>query len=160
MQIHLDCGLSKQAGGEIGRVKGHFLALVAESLEYVEVSFKPSDWVRLTPDLEIQLHHTECTERKFSFHIRRRPEGGPSMRNLSVRDYLPDRVVVARELIVEDGKRSQHPLGIQRLPADILGGTNGAGSDCLIKSIRFVIAVNPTHHEIPFVLEHVPFPKP
>jgi len=29
-----------------------------------------------------------------------------------------------------------------------------------IKKIRFVIAVNPTHREIPFVLENIPLPKP
>ena len=161
MQIKLDVGLSKQDGGEIGRVKGHFYALVAESVEYVELPFKPSDdWVRLTPDLEIQLRDTQCTEKRFGFRIRKRPQDAASIRTMSVQDYFPERVVVARELIVEDGKRSQHPLGIQRLPADILEGIHARGYDCLIKSIRFVIAVNPTHHEIPFVLEHIPLPKP
>jgi hypothetical protein len=28
-----------------------------------------------------------------------------------------------------------------------------------VKKIRFVIAVHPTHYEIPFELEHVPLPK-
>ena len=37
MQINLDVGLSKQPGEELGRVKGYFYALVAESLEHVEV---------------------------------------------------------------------------------------------------------------------------
>jgi hypothetical protein len=161
MQISLDVGLSKQDGGEIGRVKGHFYALVAESLEYVELPFKPSnDWVRLTPDMEIRLRDAQCTERSFLFRTNRRSSGGASIRTLSVQDYLPGRVVAARELIGEDGKPISHSFGIQRLPAHLLEGTNGGGSDCLIKSIRFVIAVNPTHHEIPFVLEHIPLPRP
>lgn len=161
MQIGLDVGLSKQGGGEIGRVKGRFYALVAESLEHVELPFKPSDdWVRLTPNMEIRLRDTQCTEKRFSFHTNRRPAGGTSMRTISTHDYLPGRVVAARELIGEDGKPISHPFGIQRLPAHLLEGTNGSGSDCLIKSIRFVIAVNPTHHEIPFVLEHIPLPRP
>jgi hypothetical protein len=162
MQIKLDVGVSKRGGGEIGRVKGHFYALVAESLEYVEIPFKPSDdWVRLTPDLEIQLHRTQCTERKFTFGISKRPGGTASMRTMPVQEYLPGRVVAARELIGEDGKPISHGSGIQRLPERLLQGTNGGGFyDCRIKSVRFVIAVNPTHHEIPFVLEHIPLPKP
>ena len=161
MQIKLDAGLSRQDGGEIGRVKGHFYALVAESVEYVEIPFKPSDeWVRLTPGMEIRLRDAQCTEKRFLFRTNRRPAGGASIRTMSVQDYFPERVVAARELIGEDGKPISHPLGIQRLPAHLLEGTNGGGSDCLIKSIRFVIAVNPTHYEIPFVLEHIPLPRP
>jgi len=99
MQIGLDIGLSKQGGGEIGRVKGHFYALVAESLEHVELPFKPSDdWVRLTPDMEIRLRDAQCTERKFLFHTSRRPAGGASIRTLPVQDYFPGRVVAARDL--------------------------------------------------------------
>ena len=161
MQIGLDVGLSKQDGREIGRVKGYFHALVAESLEYVELPFKPSDdWVRLTPDTEIRLRAAQCTEKRFLFRTNRRPAGGASIRSISVQDYLPGRVVAARELIGKDGKPISHSFGIQRLPAHLLEGTNGGGSDCLIKSIRFMIAVNPTHHKIPFVLEHIPLPRP
>jgi hypothetical protein len=161
MRIGLDVGLSKRSSGEIGRVKGHFYALVAESLEYVELPFKQSDdWVRLTPNMEIRLQDAQCTERKFRFSTNRRPAGGASMRTLSVHDYLPSRILVARILIGEDGKPISHQFGIQRLPAHLLEGTNGSGSDCLIKSIRFVIAVNPKHHKIPFVLKHIPLPKP
>jgi len=165
MQIKLDVGVSKKGGGEIGRVKGHFYALVAESLEYVELPFKSSDdWVRLTPDMEIRLPSPQSTETRFRFSIRRRPEVGASNQTFAVQDYLPARVVVARELIGEDGKPISHPSGIKRLPADIIGyGSGGSSSghySCLIKSIRFVIAVNPTHYEVPFVLEHIPLPKP
>ena len=162
MQISLDVGVSKQGDGEIARVRGHFYALVAESLEHVEVPFKPSDdWVRLSPDMEIRLSWPQSTERGFRFSIKKRPEDGASNRTFTVQDYLPGRVVVARELIGEDGKPIYHPSGIKRLPAEIIGYGSGGGSSCpLIRSIRFVIAVNPTHHEIPFVLEHIPLPKP
>jgi hypothetical protein len=161
MQIGLDVGLSKRGGGDIGRVKGHFYALVAESLEYVELPFKKSDdWVRLTPNMEIRLQDAQCTEGKFRFSTNRRPAGGASMRTLSVHDYLPSRIVAERILIGKDGKPISHQFGIQRLPAHLLEGTNGSGSDCLIKSIRFVIAVNPKHYKIPFVLEHIPLPRP
>lgn len=161
MRIGLDVGLSKQTGGEIGVVKGHFYVLMAESLEHIEVPFKPSDdWVHLTPDMEIRLQEAQCTERSFRFNIKTRPQDGVSMRPLSVQDYLPNRMVVAREFIGEDGKPTQHFSGIRRLPAHVSGSGSGGGSNCRIKSIRFVIAINPTHHEIPFVLEHIPLPKP
>jgi hypothetical protein len=161
MQVKLDVGVSKRGGGEIGRVKGHFYALVAESLEYVEVPFKPSDdWARLTPDMEIRLRDPECTGERYRFGTYRRPHEGASIRTLPVQNNWPGRVVVARELIGEDGKPIYHSHGIIRLPAPLFRGGSGSGSDCLIKSIRFVIAVNPTHHEIPFVLEHIPLPKP
>ena len=161
MQVDLDVGLSKQTGGEIGLVKGHFYAVIAESLEHIEVPFKPSDdWVRLTPDMEIRLRDPECTEERFRFGTYRRPQGGASMRTLPVQNNWPSRVVVARELIGEDGKPIYHSYGIQRLPAHLFRGTSGSGSDCLIKSIRFVIAVNPTHREIPFVLENIPLSEP
>jgi hypothetical protein len=161
MQVKLDVGVIKRGSGEIGRVKGHFYALVAESLEYVEVPFKPSDdWTRLTPDMEIRLRDPQCTEKKFRFGTYRRPHEGASIRTLPVQNNWPDRVVVARELLGEDGKPIYHGSGTQRLPTPLFRGTSGSGSDCMIKSIRYVIAVNPTHHEIPFVLEHIPLPKP
>ncbi|MBL7186361.1 MAG: hypothetical protein ISS70_08540 [Phycisphaerae bacterium] len=125
-------------------------------------TFKQSDdWVRLTPDMEIRLKEAQCTESSFRFDIDSRPEeGGASMRPLSVQDYLPRRVVVARQFIGEDGKLSNHFSGLRRLPAHVTGSGSGGGSNCQIKTIRFVIAVNPTHHEIPLVLEHIPLPRP
>ena len=160
--VQLNLGLHEGGDRTIGYVKGHFRALVAESLEYVEIPFKlGEDWVRLTPALEIKLFDTECTEKDFGFSIRRRPHDATSIRTMSFQDYFPNRIVVARELIVKDDKRSQHPLGIQRLPAHILQSLHARGSsDCLIKSIRFMIAVRPEHHKIPFVLEKLPSPMP
>ncbi|MHC4356290.1 MAG: hypothetical protein ACYS0H_26605 [Planctomycetota bacterium] len=161
MQIDLDVDLSKRTAGEIGRVEGHFYALVAESYENIDVPFKPSDkWVRLTPDMEIQLKEAKCTETGFRFSIKSRPQGGGSMRPLSVQDYVPNRIVTAREFIGEDGKPTDHFRGLRRLPAHITGSGSGGGSNSQIKSIRFVVAVNPTHFEIPFVLENIPLPKP
>lgn len=157
MHVHLDVGLSKQAGGRIGRVKGYFYALAAESLEQVDVPFKPSDdWVRLTPDMEIRLKEAQCTDSSFRFNIEVEPK--ERYRPLSVQDYLPSRIVVARKFIGEDGKPTQHFAGFRNPPAHV--GGSGGGSDSRIKSIRFVIAVNPTHREIPFVLEDIPLPKP
>lgn len=161
MQIDLDADLSKQVAKEIACVKGHFYALVAEAFENIDVPFKPSDdWVRLTPDIEIQLQEAHCTESSFRFNIKARPQGGGSMQPLSVQDYLPNRIVVERQFIGEDGKPTEHFRGLRHLPAHFTGSGSGGGSNSQIKGIRFVIAVNPAHYEIPFVLEDIPLPKP
>ena len=70
MQIELDARLSRQPENEIGRVKGHFYALVAESLEYVEVPFEQSDdWVRLTPDMEIRVGRASCQKSQYTLSV-------------------------------------------------------------------------------------------
>jgi hypothetical protein len=56
----LDVGPLKQAGGEIRRVEGYFYAVIPESMESIDVPFRPdSAWVRLTPDFEIQVLGSE-----------------------------------------------------------------------------------------------------
>jgi len=162
MQIDLDVGLSKQAGGEIGRVKGHFYALIAESFEYVDVPFEPSDkWIRLTPDVEVQVRDAWRKDSSYRLSTKARPEGGGRMRPLSVESYLPDRLVVDRQLVGPDDKPVRQNTGIRNLPFYVGRTSSGSGSGIgQIMKIRFVIAVNPTHREIPFVLEHIPLPKP
>lgn len=163
MQIDLDAGLSKRPGEEIGRVKGHFYVLMAESLEYVDVPFKQNDdWVRLTPDMEIRVGHAMCEESKYRLSIAERPETEGSMPPLYVRSYLPQRLAVARYLVGPDDKPLRYFRSIRDLP-DPLNDRGEAvrGRDAgQIKKIRYVIAVNPTHHRIPFVLENIPLPKP
>jgi len=169
MRIDLDFGSFEPDSGEISRVKGYFHALMAESLEHVEVPFEPNDnWVRLTPDLEIQVREARCTESSYQFNtessyqfnIETRSQGRPSMRPVSVEDYLPSRILVARQLIGEDGKPTRHLSGHRRVPASAGGRGSGSGNVGRIERIRYVIAVNPSHHKIPFTLEHIPLPEP
>jgi len=159
MDIQLDVGLSKQPGSRISRVEGYFYALVVESFEYVEVPFKPSnDWVRLTADAEIRLKEAKCANSSFSFQIEEEVNKR-AYEPISVQDFLPGRIVVGRQFINQDGKVTQHFSGIRRLPARVGGGGGGSGDD-QIKSIRFVIGVNPKHCEIPFAFENIPIPRP
>ena len=163
MQIELDAGLSRQPENEIGRVKGHFHALVAESLEYVEVPFEQSDdWVRLTPDMEIRVGRASCQESEYTLSVAERPDAAGSTPALYLQSYLPDRLVVARYLVGPDDKPIHHPLAIRSLPDSLNDrGEAARGSGVgQIKKIRFLIAVNLTHHKIPFVLENIPLPKP
>jgi len=54
LRVRLDGGLGKRISGEFG-LKGHFYALIAESLEYVELPFEPNDnWVSITSNVEIR----------------------------------------------------------------------------------------------------------
>jgi len=162
MQIDLDVGLSKQTGGEIGHVKGYFYALMAESFEYVDVPFKKSDkWVRLTPDVEVQIRDAFSDGCSYRLSTKARPEGGGFRGMLSADTYLPERLLVERRLVGPDDKPVRRHTGPRRLPYSPSGNSSGGGSSMgQIKKIRFVIAVNPTHHEIPFVLENIPLPKP
>lgn len=162
MQIDLGIGMGGQASGEISRVKGYFYALIAESYEYVDVPFKKSDkWVRLTSDVEIQVRDAWCKDSSYRLSTKSRPEGGVSMRPLTAESYMPTRLVMSRQLVGPDDKPVRRHAGSSFLPYHVGGNSSGGGSNMgQITKIRYVIAVNPTHYEIPFVLEHIPLPKP
>ena len=163
MQIDIGVGTGEQAGEKIGRVKGFFYALVAESFEYVDIPFKKSDeWVRLTPDAEVQIAEASCDESRYRLQTKGRTEGRGIRGMISAEDYMPARVVTARQLIGPDDKPIRRNTGSRMLPfLQISGSSSSSGSvEGEIKNIRYVIAVNPTHREIPFVLENIPLPKP
>jgi hypothetical protein len=161
MNLQLDARALDQAGGRLERVKGYFYALVAESLDNVDVPFEPNDqWVRLTPTLEIQLPQASCTASSFQYRLETRPQNQDS-RPLKPGDPLPSRLVVAQQLIRPDGKPRDRPFGPSPwVPAPVGGGMSGSGTDCQIKALRFVIAVNPAHCRIPFEVQRVPLPDP
>jgi hypothetical protein len=163
MQIDLDAARCKQPDREIGRIKGYFYALVAESLEYVDVPFQPTaEWVRLTPDMEIRVSRASCQQSQYRLGVTERPESADSEPMFSVQTHLSDRLVVARYLLGPDDKPITHPLGIRGLPGPLNDRGEAAGGHGLdqIKKIRYVIAVNLTHRRIPFVLQNIPLPKP
>ncbi len=162
MQVQLDARLCDRAGGEIRAVKGHFYALMAESIEHVDVPFKPSNgWVRLTDEIEIQVIEAQCTSSSYRMKIETRPRGGSAMYSLNVGDLLPSRIVKDRQLIGADGKPARGAGGYRRVPATVGGISSGGGSNMQpVERIRFVIAVHPTHYEIPFEFKRIPLPKP
>ena len=161
ISLQLDTRALDQAGGQLHQVKGYFHALVAESLENVDVPFEPNDrWVRLTPNLEVRLSQASCTASSFQYRTEARPQNEYS-RPLRLSDPLPSRLVVARQVLGPDGKPRDGFSGQPPwLPVQVGGGMSGAGNDCQIKAIRFVIAVNPAHCRIPFEFQHVPLPDP
>ncbi len=161
MQVQLDVGLCKRAGEEIRRAEGYFYALMAESYEHIDVPFEPNDnWVPLTSDLEIQVREAQSTGSSYRFNIKERRLGGTYMNRLSVGNFLPDRIVVARQFINSDGKPSPHHGGFRSIPAHVGGSGSGGGSVDRIEKIRFVIALNPIQYKVPFKLEHIPLPDP
>lgn len=158
--IQLDPGLLRQDIREIGSIKGYFHALTAESLKHVKVPLKSSNkWVRLTPDVEIQLHNVRQTESTSRFEIKQRGQGSRHRTPLCVGDNLPDEIVVDRQFIGADGGTvSLGSMGSRRLPADI-GGSGSIGGR-QVKKIDFLVAVDPDNYRIPFKFEHIPLPKP
>jgi len=169
IQFELDIGLLKSSGGEIRSLKGYYYALMAESIEYVDVPFEPNDqWVRLTDDAEIQVREADYTisgsRIRYNYDIEENRIGGERMFMLSVEDYLPEKMVVERQLIGQDGKQINRSPGMGSLPAHVggsgSGSHSGSGGISPVKKIRFVIAVNPKHYKIPFELKNIPLPNP
>jgi hypothetical protein len=162
LEVRLPLRLLGQAGGELGRVKGCFHALLAESIEHVDVPFEPNDaWVRLTPDLEVQVREASCTGSSFRFRIDARPRDQFSGRPLTLGDPLPGRLVVGRQFLGEDGRPTHHFRNVSHwLPAHVAESGGGGGGSSRITAIRFLIAVNPTHCSVPFELQRIPLPDP
>jgi len=159
MGIKLDPGLLGQGQREIGRVKGYFHALIAESFEHVEVPFKANDkWVRLTSDVEIQVHKAWHTGSAARFDIRQRGRGTRA-RRLHVEDRLSGGIVVDREFIGAGGQPDTPFRGRRSLPGPI-GGPGRYNIGRRIEKIDYLIAVGPSHHRIPFEFEHIPLPGP
>jgi len=152
LRVRLDPGLRERTRGQIG-LKGYFYALIAESLEYVELPFKPSDkWVRLTPDMEIRVREARNEASMYKFHIEWRPEIVPRLAGMQVGDPLPSRLVVDRQTIAQTSSVGSGGVGS-------FGGTGigekgfGVGK---AEKIRYTIAVNPAHQTIPFEIERIP----
>ena len=148
--VELDDGLPEYISGEIG-LKGYFYALVAESLEYVELSFEPNDnWVSITPDVEIRVSQAWNEASMYRFKIEKRPEAANDLFDVQIGDYLPNRLVVDQQIIIKTNAVGASDRGA----SGRIGGT-GSGTGRAEK-IRFTIAVNPTHQKIPFELEQIP----
>jgi len=158
----LDMGLLAQAGGELRTVKGYFHALVPGRIESVDVPFEPNNtWVRLTPDLEIQVQEATSGNNFYRYQISARPQGGSGGRPLMVGQGIPSRFVAAQQFIGEDGKPTQYAGGSGWLPAHVGGGGTGGGSSIgRIKAIRYIIAVDAKECKVPFELQRVTLPKP
>lgn len=169
--VQLDMGLLDQADGELRSVNGSFYAVVAQSIEYVEVPFEPNNtWVRLTPDTEIRVAEATQAGTSFQYDIKVMTQGGRSMppvmqgvrptRAVTIGDSLPARMVVAQEFIGEDGKLLGPTGAIGPLIPRVGGRGTNVGPSGRVKTIRFVIAVNAAEYRIPFELERIPLPKP
>jgi hypothetical protein len=165
LNMQLDIGLLDPPEGEIKSLKGYFYAMTAESLEYVDVPFEPNNtWVRLTDDLDIQVSEAQCTVSpsrvRYNYSIEERRAGGNRRNRLTAADYLPEKIVTSRQFIGIDGKPTRSFSGLNSLPAHVTGRGSGSGNYARIEKIRFVIAVKPSHHKIPFELKKIPLPDP
>jgi hypothetical protein len=161
MHIDLDVAMNGWPGGKIGCVKGHFHALMAESFEYVDVPFEKSDeWARLTPDIEVQVHDASCDGALYRLDTESRRQEAGSMRPLSPESHIAERLVVDRQLVGPGNRPMRRRPEGYFLPFHVGGNSSGTCFMRQIAKIRYVIAVNPSHCEIPFVLENIPLPKP
>jgi hypothetical protein len=168
VRFDLDLGSLECSSGEFRSLNGYYYVLMAESVENIEVPFEPNDqWVNLTDELAIQVREAKWTiygtRIRYNFDIEENRLGGGRFNRLSFGDYLPEKIVMGRQLIGEDGKPLRQPMGFGSLRAHVGGSGSGSHSSrsgaSPIKKIQFVIAVNPKHYKIPFELKNVPLPN-
>ncbi len=160
LYFNLSMATNGWPGGRIGRIKGYFYALTAESFDYVDLPFNKSDtWVRLTPDVEVQVREASYDNSLFRLSTEARWRGGAPVGPLSPESHIADRLVLDLQPVGPDNRPARPRNGGYSLPSrvDIL---LPRGSMRQMSKIRYVIAVNPTHHKIPFVLENISLPKP
>jgi hypothetical protein len=165
LQLDLDLGVLERSGGKIRSLKGYYYALMAESVEYVDVPFEPNDqWVRLTEEVSIRFRQARNTisgsGTRYNLEIDESQSARRGLPSFSVGDILPEKMVTGRKLIKEDGEPFDRPSGLGFLPPHVGGSEVGSGSGGPIKEIRFVIAVKPKHCKIPFELKNIPLPNP
>ena len=152
LRLELDGELCKRVSDEIS-LKGYFHALIAESLEYVDLPFEPNDnWVSLTADVQIRVRVAWNQGNRYQFEIEQQPGNVRQAFGMRVGDPLPSRFVAGRQII-----RQTSPMGAGGWGSS--GGIGGSGSGSgRAEKIRFAIAVNPAHKKIPFELENIPLP--
>ena len=162
LTVRLDMGLLEQAGGTFQSVKGCFHALIAQSIEQVDVPFEPNNtWLRLTPDVEIRVKEAIATTNSYQLEIEMRPQLWNLTQQMLRGQSLPSRIVVSRDLVGEDGKSQREFHGGSPLMMPLAGHSSGSTHNLgKIKAIRFFIAVDPVDRTIPFELRNVPLPHP
>ena len=94
---------------------------IAEATEHIEVPFEPNDhWVQLTDELEIQVKEAEYkieeNRIRYSYEIEENRIGEMRIHGISVGEYLPDKIVMGRQMIRKDGKLLNRPMGFGSLP--------------------------------------------
>lgn len=152
--LDLDAGLRERVGGEMALLKGHYTGLLAESIEYFDVPFRPDNkWVRLTGDVEIRVIKARNSASMHQYEIEQRPEIALSSNRVREGDPLPSRLVVNRQIIARNNTGVSGGGGGGRIG----GSGSGLGR---AEGIRFVIAVNPAHVKIPFEFQNIPLSAP
>ena len=162
LSIQLDTAMLPSTGAEIGRIEGHFYALSVDSIEYVDIPFEPNNtWVRVTPTQEIRVVEAKATASSYNYRIEANDQGA-TMGSFDLRpgNSLPSRLVIERQFLGPDGKSIHPSRMLNSLRVSLGGRGSGSGGNGPVKTIRYVIGVNPKHNQIPFVLEHIPLPKP
>jgi hypothetical protein len=155
-RVELEGGLRERVGGKIGLLRGHYDALMAESIEYIDLPFRPDDeWIRLTDDVEIKVVEARNVPDVYHYDIEQRPESVLIADRVQVGELLPGRLVAGRQMIVRNS--SGMSAGGSSGPSRISGRGDGIGR---AEGIRYVIAVNPAHIRIPFEFRDIPMSAP
>ena len=159
-KLDLDPRLLEQAGGQIKLLKGYCTGLMAESIEYVDMPFRPSEsWIRVTPDLEIRIVKANNVQSMYHYEIEHRPAIKFFTHGFSVGDDIPIRLILGEQIIAQNNSSGVGGGG---------SGTSGTSGSSVSKGsgigraerIRYVIAINAAHKKIPFEFQNIPLSAP
>ncbi len=167
-KLDISSMLHEPIEGGIGRIKGYFNILVADSIEYIELPYEPGyEWIELTPDLQIKVAEAQNISGMYHYNIdvitntqkHYKMIGVPEA---SVGDTLPSRFVFSIGTVEPPKPFAMYSGGFnaggtQWRVKDGKGVMSGQGYG-VVDKFRIAIANNPSHHEIPFEIERIPLP--
>lgn len=166
MYIELNTRVIEKSGGKIKSLKGYFHVLSARGLDYIDIPFEPnSNWVYLTPDMQIQIFDAQCTQSgpriSYNYEIKQRWRKGKYLPCIGVSSKLPSRIVTGYQLIDTNGKTVYFSKR-ERLPADLDERRSVVSLSNIgpIEKFQFVVGVNVTHRRIPFEFINISMPNP
>lgn len=140
---------------KVDDAKGYLYALVAESIEFVDVPFKPGTRTEIAPGQVFEVVEASATDDRFKCRVEKIPKG--DFTRLHSEYPLPSRLAVDMELLDKDGQ----PCRRSPSPPRLRPGFSGIGLSGLIRdagspaTIRYVVAVNPKHLKVPFELNGI-----
>ncbi len=160
----------------LSKVEWSMYALVPGQIKTVDVPFRPTtDWVTLTPGLEIKVDSITAENGKFDYKlsIRYSPSKvawaatGTGVA-LWTRDPTPEVILTKLNILDPEGKSILDQSGgfgsgfSAGGSADLATGTAHGTGDCSIcgtaTMFRFTLVLKPVQKELRFVLENVPVP--
>jgi len=158
----------------LSKVEWSMYALVPGQIKTVDIPFRPTtDWVTLTPGLEIKVDNITAENGKYDYRLSMRyshskviwSTGGAVA--LWTQDPTPEVILTKLDILDPQGKSildqsGGFSSGSGGGSGDLVTGTAHGSGNCDIcgtaTTFRFTLVLKPVQKELRFVLENVPVP--